>query len=767
MPRIPDLPPLNAADALDLIPILDISTGVTKYVTVGGIGTSGNSFAITQEEIDAGVDDDVVNLNYAPGNVLRYGADASGVNDSAAAFQAAMDSNYKVEVPAGEFSILSTITILRPKMICFAGRHSFYSGDRQRVGEPVINEKELGEQSRIMLTTNINLFNIQSQGVWFFGGLFDARGVSDHTGAIFYYPLVTNGSASGGSTWGGWDGGAVGWTVIGNYDDVGQVGIGTKAIHLDVINSTTSFAFLYFHHWDGVCWSCDKGFYASERPDGLSITLNNCDLKLQANSTRQAFYNGSINGMVAEVRHQARHVWQDEDEINTTASVYSSSPMHFTRLRFYDFGKPISGGLYTNQKTMELRAPCSFDELDPNDIDRAIEFQGTVGRGPLGLIESGINHRDNGQSEFGVFVPELHDIFWPWALAATEAGNFTWAAYQGITDTVDAVSDMVFANQSGVSVDITSAAGELPSGLLVGAIFEISDHSVTDNNGQYRVTASITDGYTCDKLPENYSYEPSGGYVKNPADAVSEPATATSSYGAMTDDSVTEGVSVSTDITFGNTDNFWRMTGTEPQATWNAQAVTDGDYVELFIQGSGRQMSRMYIFMGTADDKALSKIQVIRKTTIGSDNGDNIVMDVRPLTDPRTGIRHFDIPLGGGGPSKVIIRFIGLDQASSISIGQIYTAHTYFQFNPITMYRDEPGTYYGQLIASGERASLVPPIVTTTNLGDASHYINTSASKVDGAIVSASNTGLLYRAMGNGDTDNWQPSDGGAAITPS
>ena len=62
-----------------------------------------------------------------------------------------------------------------------------------------------------------------------------------------------------------------------------------------------------------------------------------------------------------------------------------------------------------------------------------------------------------------------------------------------------AVSDGVWANQSGDDVDITSAGGNLPT-FEVGERFEVRNHSDADNNGVYQVNSTVTDGYNCTKL---------------------------------------------------------------------------------------------------------------------------------------------------------------------------------------------------------------------------------------------------------------------------
>lgn len=59
--------------------------------------------------------------NGAPGNVLDYGADNTGVNDSAAAFNAALAAHGNVYVPEGTYKILSTVTVDSGQILTGAG----------------------------------------------------------------------------------------------------------------------------------------------------------------------------------------------------------------------------------------------------------------------------------------------------------------------------------------------------------------------------------------------------------------------------------------------------------------------------------------------------------------------------------------------------------------------------------------------------------------------------------------------------------------------
>jgi hypothetical protein len=63
----------------------------------------------TTAEVAAGVTP--TNLEYPPGNVLRYGADLTGAADSQSAFQDAIDSSDRVYVPEGDYILNDYVTL--------------------------------------------------------------------------------------------------------------------------------------------------------------------------------------------------------------------------------------------------------------------------------------------------------------------------------------------------------------------------------------------------------------------------------------------------------------------------------------------------------------------------------------------------------------------------------------------------------------------------------------------------------------------------------
>lgn len=77
--------------------------------------------------------------------------------------------------------------------------------------------------------------------------------------------------------------------------------------------------------------------------------------------------------------------------------------------------------------------------------------------------------------------------------------------------------------------------------------------------------------------------------------------------------------------------------------------------------------------------------------------------------------------------------------------------------------RDKPDSP----LAVGDLSDTIAEIVTlheatTTNLGDASHAINTT-----GKLVLNTTTNILQVAKGADPTDTWQPVTGATAVTPS
>jgi Right handed beta helix region len=72
------------------------------------VTTSPVLFSLEQTTAEQAAGVTPTNYSYAPGNVLRYGADPSGVADSTTAFQQAHNSNNSIFVPAGQWLLNQT-----------------------------------------------------------------------------------------------------------------------------------------------------------------------------------------------------------------------------------------------------------------------------------------------------------------------------------------------------------------------------------------------------------------------------------------------------------------------------------------------------------------------------------------------------------------------------------------------------------------------------------------------------------------------------------
>ena len=77
------------------------------------VTTAAPYYAITSQEVSAGVTPS--NYGYPANNIIRYGADPTGLNDSTSAIQNAIkvaSQNYgEVYVPCGTFNVSTTLTM--------------------------------------------------------------------------------------------------------------------------------------------------------------------------------------------------------------------------------------------------------------------------------------------------------------------------------------------------------------------------------------------------------------------------------------------------------------------------------------------------------------------------------------------------------------------------------------------------------------------------------------------------------------------------------
>lgn len=134
-----------------------------------------------------------------PGNVTdpqwAGGADATGVLDSTAAFQAVIDSPHFVIVPPGRYRILGTIYINQSKCIwCFGDSIRTFYGHATGSQWPF----SLGEQVHFDIENNLNVFEVRAPIHWT-GGMFWTGGItSPINNKIFYIPMDWTGGEVGG-----------------------------------------------------------------------------------------------------------------------------------------------------------------------------------------------------------------------------------------------------------------------------------------------------------------------------------------------------------------------------------------------------------------------------------------------------------------------------------------------------------------------------------------------------------------------------------------
>lgn len=88
-------------------------------------------------------------VNGSKANILDFGADPTGVSDSTAAIQAALDAAYDVYFPAGNYKINGTLTIRPYSNLQGAGK----------VGYVTSYTENVGEGTRLIQTTNAFLFS--------------------------------------------------------------------------------------------------------------------------------------------------------------------------------------------------------------------------------------------------------------------------------------------------------------------------------------------------------------------------------------------------------------------------------------------------------------------------------------------------------------------------------------------------------------------------------------------------------------------------------
>jgi hypothetical protein len=238
-------------------------------------------------------------------------------------------------------------------------------------------------------------------------------------------------------------------------------------------------------------------------------------------------------------------------------------------------------------------------------------------------------------------------------------------------------------------------------------------------------------------------------------------------FTALTQVSSTAGIPTSSDVTLVNTDRvfrYWTSGGVAMRMTWNAQAITDLDYVEMVIDGlTPQQLTKLIIEVSNTADSKNTYIHVMRGT-IGGTWTDNKFLTVSSLSESPSGSRTFEFALGGNALRDWVIRWIGSNLAGqSISLSGVYATGQYFDGPPPVMTR-HGGTFRNSINISA--GGLGNRNATTAELASVVHEINTSDYKVEGLQVFNSSTNKPVWATGNADNSTWVDATGAVAHTP-
>ena len=238
-------------------------------------------------------------------------------------------------------------------------------------------------------------------------------------------------------------------------------------------------------------------------------------------------------------------------------------------------------------------------------------------------------------------------------------------------------------------------------------------------------------------------------------------------FSVLTDDSVTEGISTSSDITFtGGVDSIFLPWGAiAPSASWNSTAVTDQDYVEVNVElGYNLILDYVYVTVGNSGSVAPEQVQLIWRTNGGTVH-ENIIQDSANIGqgDPPVRVYKFDLTEATG--NQLIVRFIGNHTASAtMQIHEIVGARNYAANRPQVLFATGSQVIYGDLnMASGTQTL---PLATTTELEDITDAVNTTTDKRQGAVRYNTTTNKPVYAIGSADGSLWVDATGATAHTP-
>jgi hypothetical protein len=244
---------------------------------------------------------------------------------------------------------------------------------------------------------------------------------------------------------------------------------------------------------------------------------------------------------------------------------------------------------------------------------------------------------------------------------------------------------------------------------------------------------------------------------------VSDPET---DFTALTTTSATASIPTSSDITLANTANYLLLTQARPTATWNAQAVTDKDYVEIVIAGAAsKSFDHLWQVLGCTDDVRPLYIHILRFT--GASVSENLWLETPSFGETRNLTQtHYFACENGNSNITTVIRLIGCNLASlPVAIQPLYGVREVFYDSRFpVLYRNNVGPLYDSLLMKA--GGIGDRVTTTTDLTNITHEINTSSYKQKGLCVWNDTTNKPVWATDDQDGSPWADATGTNVHTP-
>lgn len=660
------------------------------------------------------------------GNVLWFGADPTGVEDSTAAFQAAIDSDYAVYVPYGDYRIDGELVIDQYGKIIVTERGAIPIFRYWAAPDQAPFSGAVGSRCRFFKdndSENTNFFKIRSGYAAIMGfPVFDVTERDSEVynkAAILYAPNEDNAIAGElvvnpqPRMWGGW----LEIIVINDPDIASNAGEGINCVEADWGDPETDGGYMVMQEWEIYGQNVRYGVYLGEREDDAGQFANTLRAKLYLDGFKQAVYNHSFSSAHFYGTAQARHLLDATEHPKAVCDVSWSSVID---IHSWDLSSdPDGSGHY--KPSYFLENSSSITRVKHNSFDDVNALNGFLPNGradglyaPWGYVPPRVNNF--GDIRPGLTISALYNN---WANLYERSSTFAADLYAGDeVGATTAVSDCVFANASGTDVDITSALGSIPT-LAVGALFEITDHSESDNNGTYKVLSSVTNGYNCEKQPRLYNV------TDNPSNASSEAVNVVTGLGALTDDSVTAGITSNAaqlSVT-GSLQNVAKFYNCDVRWTVDADAVSDADYLEFHWTHDNENID--WAYFSFTSNGGFSQAQIVRLAS-GAVVDNQVISTPTQNDEDKQNLIRF--ALSGDTADETIVRFGGF-----LDTTKVYRIHDFAGYDN----------------TSNSNANL--PVVTTQG-GQTVLGPMTFASNIDATNLPTSNPSVAGRLWNDNGT---------------